>query len=77
MDSQKKGVGTSCRRAMVKEWAPEVRAIGLGTAPGMDLEHLGDCEKREAFCCFEGQPLQRIEATVSPENEASRRVLEK
>jgi len=54
-----------------------VRAIGLGTAPGMDFEHLGDCEKRETFCCFGGQPFQRIEATVSPENEASRRVLEK
>jgi RimJ/RimL family protein N-acetyltransferase len=66
-----KGVGKSTVRAIVEEWAPEVRRIGLGLAQ----ETFATPEAIRCFQCFGKQALSRLDATASPANKASWRIL--
>ena len=60
-----KGIGSDVIKQIVTIWAPIVRQIGLGE------NHLPFRE------CFGGKALQRIDATTSPANVASWKVLDK
>lgn len=67
-----KGLATSIA-SVVNQWAPEVRRIGLGE--GLDPEK--DKSVMTAFRCFQEQPLSRLDATASPNNPGSWRILDK
>jgi len=58
--------------AIVKEWGPEVRRVGLGH--GLDgMQHAAIIK---AFKCFGGKELCRFDATASPSNRGSWRILD-
>jgi RimJ/RimL family protein N-acetyltransferase len=67
------GIGCQVLNAIVNIWAPEVIRIGLGDE--LDVEFDGaiiDC-----FKCFGGEVLYRIDATASPDNPGSVKILDK
>jgi GNAT superfamily N-acetyltransferase len=68
-----KGIGSAVLGTIVQQWGPEVRRIGLGTG----LDELQDANIRKAFKCFDGQELNRFDATTSPSNPGSWKILEK
>ena len=68
-----KKIGTGIVGAIVQEWAPEVRRIGLGK----DLDSKEDTPVIDAFSCFGGQVLIRLDATASPSNPGSWKILDK
>lgn len=68
-----KGYGTSILRSVVTEWAPEVRRIGRGHG----LDEREDASVIEGFKCFEGEALSRLDATASPDNPGSWKILTK
>lgn len=68
-----KGMGYAVLEAIVNPWAIEVRRIALGEG----LDELQDANIIKKFNCFGGQPLNRFDATASPSNTASYRILEK
>lgn len=68
-----KGFGSSIVGEIVHTWAPEVRRIGLGE--GLDLQTDGHIISK--FRCFGGQVLTRLDATASPTNPASWKILTK
>lgn len=72
-DQQGKKLGTKMVAAIVQEWAPEVRRIGLGQ--GLDGEV--DVAIMEKFKCFGGAILNQLDATAHPKNIGSWRILEK
>lgn len=57
-----KGIGNNVVEKIVTEWAPEVRRIGLNNVN---------------FQCFGGKVLERLDATASPSNPASWKILVK
>jgi RimJ/RimL family protein N-acetyltransferase len=65
-----KGIGTNALYQIVNLWAPEVRRIGLGI--GFN-EH--DVPVMNAFKCFSGEVLKRLDATTNPSNVASCKIL--
>ena len=70
---QGKGLGTKIVKAIVEQWAPEVRRIGLGRE--LDLEK--DAAIIGKLKCFGGEVLERLVATAHPENVRSGHILEK
>lgn len=58
---------------MVHEWAPEVYRIGRG----IGLNPKGQANIISAFQCFGGKPLDQLDATASPSNPASWKILVK
>lgn len=68
-----KGIGKGVVGAIVQEWAPEVRRIGLGT----DLDVKEEKPVIDAFRCFGGEVLKRLDATASPSNPGSWKILDK
>jgi hypothetical protein len=69
---QGKKFGTKVVSSFVQDWAPEVRRIGLGNG----LDPLADEKIIKAFQCFEGKALDQLDATASPSNVASWRILD-
>jgi RimJ/RimL family protein N-acetyltransferase len=69
----RKGIGSAVLGTIVQQWGPEVRRIGLGTG----LDELQDANIIKAFKCFDGQELNRFDATASPSNPGSWKILEK
>lgn len=67
----RQGLGKSVVTAIVNEWAPEVRRIGLG----QKLNEQVDANIRQAFQCFGGKELDQLDATASPSNVASWKIL--
>lgn len=68
-----RGVGSEVVGAMVHQWGPEVRRIGMGK----NLDEVQDKNIIEAFQCFDGKVLERFDATASPSNPRSWKILEK
>lgn len=68
-----KGIGSNVVEKIVTEWAPEVRRIGLGT----NLDENRDAKIISTFRCFDGKILDRLDATASPSNPASWKILVK
>ena len=63
-----KGIMSDVIGSVVHEWAPEVRRLSrLGIPDPI----------RKSFTCFGGRPLERFDATASPSNPGSWRVLKK
>jgi len=58
---------------LVNTWAPEVYRIGHG----IDLDPVADANIIKAFSCFGGKPLDQLDATASPANAASWKILER
>jgi RimJ/RimL family protein N-acetyltransferase len=72
--SWQKGIGSDIASKLINCWAPTVKDIGLGKG----LNEFQTPEIIKSFCCFfEGEPLKRLDATASPSNCASWRILEK
>ena len=69
LEKQQEGWGTKLIPT-VKEYTDEIRRIGHG----VDLK---ETEKwiQEKFSCFQGKPLEKLEATTSPLNEPSWKLL--
>lgn len=63
------GIMSNVVHTIVTDWAQEVRRLGVD-------ENL-DPKVKEAFCCFGGKSLKRIDATASPANPASWRLLKR
>ena len=72
-DSWGNGVGSSVIGKIINEWAPEVRRWGLGTG----LDERQDMPIVKAFQCFGGKRLERVDATASPANVGSWRILDR
>ena len=70
-----KGIMSSVVGTIVNEWAPEVRRIGLSGQ--LTQESTVNKAIQKAFCCFDGEALKQIDATASPANAGSWKVLEK
>lgn len=68
-----RGIGFEVLEIIVQQWGPEVRRIGLGTG----LDELQDGNIIRAFKCFDGQELSRFDATASPSNPGSWKILDK
>lgn len=68
-----KGYGKKVVSAIVQEWAPEVYRIGRGT----DLDSIAHANIIKSFQCFGGKPLDQLDATASPSNPASWKILDK
>ncbi|WP_010300779.1 GNAT family N-acetyltransferase [Candidatus Odyssella thessalonicensis] len=64
-------LGKSLVTAIINEWAPEVRRLGLG----QELNGDADANIRQAFQCFGGKELEQLDATASPSNVASWKIL--
>ena len=64
------GIGKSVRETIVNDWAPEVRRIGLGHG----LQET-EAAIAKSFQCFAGKPLDQLDATASPRNVASWKIL--
>ena len=69
-EHQGKKLGTKVITSLVQEWAPEVRRIGLGQ--NIDQDNIV-----KAFKCFGGKELENLDATASPTNLVSWKILEK
>jgi hypothetical protein len=69
---QGKKFGTKVVSSFVQEWAPEVRRIGLGNG----LDPITDEKIIKAFQCYEGKALDQLDATASPSNVTSWRILD-
>lgn len=67
------GYGTALLKSVVETWAPEVRRVGLGV--GLDPQT--DQAIIDKFKCFGGEVLYRMDATASPSNPGSWKVLTK
>lgn len=72
-ENQGKKLGTKVVTSLVKEWAPEVRRIGLGN----DLDLVKDAKIIQSFNCFGNVALNQLDATASPVNIASWKILER
>lgn len=70
-----RGIMSSVVGIIVNEWAPEVRRIGLSG----QLTQNSTVNKaiQTAFSCFDDEALKQIDATASPANAGSWKVLEK
>jgi GNAT superfamily N-acetyltransferase len=68
---QGKKYGTKVIRAIVQEWAPQVYKIGHGQYPN------ANDAIAKAFQCFGEKALDQLDATASPSNPASWKILEK
>lgn len=66
------GYGTSVVGEIVEAWGPTVRRIGLGRDPVHTSE-----ETVKAFTCFDEQVLDQFDATASPRNAGSWRILDR
>lgn len=64
-----KGIMKDVVHAIVTDWAKEVRRLGTDQALAPKV--------RNAFACFGDLPLKRIDATASPANPASWRLLKR
>lgn len=71
-DYWRQGIGSEVMGTLLETWAPEVRRIGLGS--GLDEQ---DINIINAFKCFKGKELERFDATASPSNPGSWRIMEK
>jgi hypothetical protein len=73
VDYHGKGYGREVVSAVVQECAPEVRRVGLG----QNLDPLNDFDSKviKVFQCFGGQALDQLDATASPSNTPSWRIL--
>ncbi|MDF3047162.1 MAG: hypothetical protein K0R73_280 [Candidatus Midichloriaceae bacterium] len=71
-DYWRKGIGASALNFIVKAWAPEVKAIGNAVIIDDAFPYLKD-----SFSCFGNEPLARLQATCSPINIASEKMLRK
>lgn len=67
-----KGLGSSIVAQIVTAWAPEVRRIGLGK----DMDEIQEMPIVKNFRCFDEKPLGRLDATASPKNPASWKILD-
>lgn len=65
------GIGSNVIENFVTKWAPEVRRIGLG----IELDEIKDKEIINKFQCFSGKTLERLDATASPSNIGSWKIL--
>lgn len=63
-----KGIGSDVIKKFVEQWGPEVRRLGLGSSEN-------ESSLTSAFCCYNGEPLSRFEAVVSPDNGGSIKIL--
>jgi hypothetical protein len=72
-DYWNKKYGEKVITKMVYEWAPEVYRIGRG----IRLDPLSQINIIRAFQCFGGKPLDQLDATASPSNPASWKILVK
>jgi GNAT superfamily N-acetyltransferase len=68
-----KGYGGKVLAKIVQEWAPEVYKIGRGDG----LDSIPNENIVKAFQCFGGKPLDQLDATASPSNIASWKILVK
>lgn len=68
-----KGIGTDVMKQIIEVWGPEVRRIGLGNG----LDEKNDAKIIKAFRCFGDRELARFDATASPTNPCSWKILEK
>lgn len=62
-----KGIMSSVVSTIATQWAPEVIRLSLDEDTPKAI--------REAFCCFGGESLQRLDATASPRNIGSWKIL--
>lgn len=60
----RKGIGNSVVNEIVNTWAPQVRQLAFDTD-----------DKAKLFRCFGGEPLNQLDATASPSNVASWKIL--
>lgn len=67
------GFGSSIVEKIVTVWAPEVSRIGHGK--GMD--EVQEMPIIQNFQCFNGKPLGRLDATASPKNPGSWKILDR
>jgi RimJ/RimL family protein N-acetyltransferase len=67
------GLGSAVLGTIVQQWGPEVRRIGLG----IGLDEIQDANIVTAFKCFGGKTLERFDATASPSNPGSWKILDK
>lgn len=65
-------IGSEVMNTLLETWAPEVRCIGLGN--GLDEQ---DANIIKAFKCFDEKELERFDATASPSNPGSWRIMER
>jgi RimJ/RimL family protein N-acetyltransferase len=70
--AQGQGIGSAVLKSVVETWAEEVNGIGVGKIADDHFPQL-----QEAFRCFGGDALRRFDATYSPLNIASGRILGK
>lgn len=78
------GYGASVLKTFVELWAPVVRRIGLGlpcealkvVVETKEAEDALKEKTRKSFQCFGGKPLERLDATTSPDNIAMQKVLQ-
>ncbi len=70
--AQGQGIGSAVLKSVVETWAEEVNAIGVGKIADDHFPQL-----QAAFRCFGGDVLRRFDATYSPLNIASGRILGK
>jgi len=68
-----KQYGQKVATKIVQEWAPEVYNIGHG----IGLDPIANEKIIKAFQCFGGQSLEQLDATASPSNPASWKILVK
>lgn len=68
-----RGIGSDVLRKFLNQWGGEVKRIGLGK----EVDATKYQKTISDFCCFQGQPLSKFQAVVSPDNMASLRMLEK
>jgi len=68
-----KRLTTHAVTAMVHQWAPEVRRIGLGVG----LDAIQDAAIIKAFQCFENAPLETLYATARPANPGSWKIFDR
>jgi RimJ/RimL family protein N-acetyltransferase len=69
---QGKKFGKKIVTSIVNQWAPEVRRIGLGT----NLNNESQQTIINAFKCFGGEVLNQLDATSSPSNIPSWKILD-
>ncbi len=70
--AQGQGIGSAVLKSVVETWAEEVNSIGVGK---ISDDHFP--ELQNAFRCFDGEALRRFDATYSPLNIASGKILGK
>ncbi len=66
------GFGSSVVEQIVTVWAPEVHRIGHGES----MDEIQDMSVIQNFRCFHGKPLGRLDATASPKNPGSWKILD-